>query len=121
MLRLPRMIGVLPALLLTGGAVLLAGAPGGPPPGTPVPVGQKLVLSDRWRLKSTALVPDAADTVSRTDYAPQAWYPTHVPSTVLNALIKNGVYPDMRVGLNNFLIPDASDDFNQAHDLAKYS
>jgi len=121
MLRLLRMIGVLPALLLAGGTVLLAGAPDGPPPGAGGFPGQKLVLNDGWRLKSTALVPDAADTVSRTDYAPHEWYPTRVPSTVLNALIQNGVYPDIRVGLNNFLIPDASDEFNRAHDLAKYS
>ena len=49
------------------------------------------------------------------------WHSTSVPSTVLNALVRNKVYPDPRFGLNNFLIPDASDEFNKKHDLAKYS
>jgi len=44
-----------------------------------------------------------------------------VPSTVLSALIKSGVYPDVRTGLNSFRIPDSSDKFNERHDLAKYS
>jgi exo-1,4-beta-D-glucosaminidase len=36
-------------------------------------------------------------------------------------LIKNKVYPDPRVGLNSFLIPDSSDEFNEQYNLAKYS
>lgn len=49
------------------------------------------------------------------------WYPTKVPSTVLNALVNNKVYPDPYQGLNNMLIPDASDSFNIKYDLLKYS
>lgn len=49
------------------------------------------------------------------------WYPSKVPSTVLNTLVNNGVYPDPYQGLNNMLIPDASDKFNQTYDLLKYS
>lgn len=37
------------------------------------------------------------------------WYPATVPTTVLNALVKDSVYPDPRIGMNNFLIPDVSE------------
>ena len=40
---------------------------------------------------------------------------------MLSALIKEGVYPDVRTGLNSFRIPDSSDKFNERHDLAKHS
>ena len=46
------------------------------------------------------------------------------PVPVLNsgaALVRCGVYPDLRIGLNSFRIPDASDEFNRKHDLAKYT
>ncbi len=49
------------------------------------------------------------------------WYDVQVPTTVLNALVKQGIYPDPRIGLNNYRIPDVSDDFNQKHDLAKFN
>ena len=52
---------------------------------------------------------------------PRAGTPPRVPSTVLAALVRNGVYPDPRVGLNDLRIPDASDEFNRKHDLAKFS
>jgi hypothetical protein len=39
----------------------------------------------------------------------------------LNALVKDGVYPDPRIGLNNYKIPDVSDEFNLKYGLAKYS
>lgn len=84
-------------------------------------VGSKIFLKDGWLVKSSALVKEDGDIVSTDNFAPESWYKTAVPSTVLNALIKNGVYPDMRVGLNSFLIPDSSDEFNERHDLAKYS
>ena len=49
------------------------------------------------------------------------WYAVRVPTTVLNALVKHGVYPDPRVGMNAYRIPDASDEFNRKHDLARFS
>lgn len=78
-------------------------------------------LQKQWMIRSSALVDAPAEEVSRPGFQAEGWYPTSVPSTVLNALVKNGVYPDPRIGLNNFLIPDASDEFNAKHDLAKYS
>ena len=44
-----------------------------------------------------------------------------MPTTVLNALVKENVYPDPRIGLNNYLIPDVSDEFNARMDLSKYN
>ena len=49
------------------------------------------------------------------------WHRVRIPTTVLNALVKAGVYPDRRVGLNSYQIPDSSDEFNAAHDLARFS
>jgi exo-1,4-beta-D-glucosaminidase len=44
-----------------------------------------------------------------------------VPSTVLTALIRSGVYPDPYVGMNNMKIPDACDAHNERYDLARFS
>ena len=91
----------------------------------------KLSLKERWLIKSSTQVEGEGEVISTGEFIPDGWYQTSVPSTVLSALIKNGVYPDPRVGLNDFLIPDASDEFNsriasqyvflREHDLAKYS
>jgi exo-1,4-beta-D-glucosaminidase len=81
----------------------------------------RLPLKDGWLLKSSVEVPEAGEVVSTAKYAPRRWYPTSVPATVLSVLTRNGVYPDVRVGMNSFKIPDASDEFNRQHDLAKYS
>ena len=83
--------------------------------------GAHLELRENWFLESCYQVQEEGSVISTTDFAPDGWLPTHVPSTVLTTLTRNGVYPDMRLGLNVFCIPDASDEFNQQYDLAKYS
>ena len=83
--------------------------------------GQRQVLRDGWLLKSSVLVPEDGARVSTTGYKSRQWFKTSVPTTVLGALVKNGVYPDPRVGMNSFLIPDSSDEFNRTNDLAKFS
>ena len=40
---------------------------------------------------------------------------------MLSALVHNGVYPDPRVGLDCYRIPDASDEFNRKHGLGRSS
>ncbi|MCX6910065.1 MAG: hypothetical protein NTY01_18760 [Verrucomicrobia bacterium] len=82
---------------------------------------QRQLLSDGWLLKSSVLVPEDGARVSTVGFKPQQWLKTSVPCTVLSALVKNGVYPDPRIGMNSFLIPDSSDEFNRKHDLAKFS
>jgi exo-1,4-beta-D-glucosaminidase len=78
-------------------------------------------LDGTWLLKSSVLVPEDGEHISTVGYKPRRWLKTSVPSTVLGALVKNGVYPDLRIGMNSFLIPDSSDEFNRKHDLAKFS
>src|SRR5665647_1578496 len=81
----------------------------------------KLTLSGDWFIKSSIQVKDGGEIISTDKYRPEAWYPAKVPTTVLNALIKDGVYPDPWIGLNNYKIPDVSDEFNRKYGLAKYS
>ena len=53
--------------------------------------------------------------------SPVYWFPVKVPSTVLTGLVANHIYPDPYQGLNNMLIPDASDQFNKEYNLEQYS
>ncbi|MCY3024473.1 MAG: beta-mannosidase [Planctomycetota bacterium] len=85
------------------------------------PPGQRQLLSEDWQLKSSVLVPEDGARISAVSYRPQRWFKTVVPSTVLSALVKNGVYPDPRSGLDCYRIPDSSDEFNRKHDLARFS
>ena len=74
-----------------------------------------------WEIKSTTEISENAEKVSMPSFQATDWYEATVPTTVLNALVKQNVYPDPRIGMNNFLIPDVSDEFNKKMDLAKYS
>lgn len=75
----------------------------------------------KWELKSSTevTIPDAQVTSSL--FTPKDWFEVTVPTTVLNALVKQGVYPDPRSAMNNFLIPDVSDKFNKRLGLEQYS
>ena len=81
----------------------------------------RLSLSGDWQIKSSISIKESGDIISTQKFIPEAWYPAKVPTTVLNALIQDGIYPDPWVGLNNYKIPDVSDEFNKKYDLAKYS
>lgn len=78
-------------------------------------------LKEGWHLISSFLEKEGGETISIKDYKPLGWYPVSFPTTVLNALVQNNVYPDPRKGLNMYLIPDASDEFNEEYGLTKYS
>jgi beta-galactosidase/beta-glucuronidase len=82
---------------------------------------QELLLKDNWCIKSTLEVNADGRNISTLRFKPNNWYKTSIPSTVLNAFIKNNIYPDPRIGLNDYFIPDVSDSFNTEHGLAKYS
>ena len=71
-----------------------------------------------WEIKSTTEISENAEKVSMPSFQATDWYEATVPTTVLNALVKQNVYPDPRIGMNNFLIPDVSDEFNKKMDLA---
>lgn len=67
-----------------------------------------LVLHDGWSLGEEAVVGDAGDRFSSVQFHPHGWYRTSVPTTVLGALVRQGVYPDPYIGANDDAIPDAS-------------
>lgn len=79
------------------------------------------ILLSKWKLKSTVLEKGGGQQISVGHDNPEYWYAVRVPTTVLSGLIANGVYPDPRLDMNNYLIPDISDTFNTMHDLTKYS
>ncbi len=81
----------------------------------------RLLLDGKWRLQHSSLIREVDAEVSHPGFQVDEWHRADVPTTVLNALVRAGVYPDPRYGLNNYQIPDASDEFNQEHDLARFS
>ena len=83
--------------------------------------GTTMALRENWLLKSSYRMEEGGEKISSASFNPQGWLRARAPCTVLSAMIHNGVYPDVRIGLNSFRVPDASDEFNQEHGLAKYS
>jgi hypothetical protein len=82
----------------------------------------KQVKLSSFELQSSVLIPSTGEEISTSDYKSKVyWFPVTVPSTVLNGLVKNGIYPDPYQGMNNMLIPDASDEFNKKYNLEQYS
>ena len=82
----------------------------------------KEVKLSRFVLQSSEVIKTPGDSLSRVDFQPRDyWFPVTVPSTVLTGLVANHVYPDPYQGMNNMLIPDASDTFNHAWHLEQYS
>src|SRR5579872_2017837 len=82
----------------------------------------KQVKLSRFFMLSSAVVAATGDLVSSPLFSPKNyWFPVTVPCTVLTGLVANHVYPDPYIGMNNMLIPDASDSFNHQYHLEKYS
>ncbi|TFG98338.1 MAG: hypothetical protein E4H13_09975 [Calditrichales bacterium] len=54
----------------------------------------KLYLKKDWRLQSSAKVETDGNRLTTADIDLNGWYPVSVPTTVLAALVENGVYPD---------------------------
>jgi len=76
----------------------------------------------RFELQSSVLISSAGEEISTPEYNSKVyWFPVRVPSTVLTGLVSNNIYPDPYSGLNNMLIPDASDEFNKKYNLEQYS
>jgi len=91
-----------------------------PAPNAQQPVRQ--VRLTRFALQSSAVIKTSGDSLSSVHYQPaEYWFPVTVPSTVLTGLVANKVYPDPYTGMNNMLIPDASDTFNREYHLEQYS
>ena len=76
----------------------------------------------RFELQSSVLISSSGAEISTPGYKSRVyWFPVKVPSTVLTGLVANNVYPDPYLGLNNMLIPDASDEFNKKYNLEQFS
>ena len=81
-----------------------------------------VVLHEDWRVKEEAICGNHGSVFSQPGFVnARGWYSTTVPTTTQAALIRNGVYPDPYVSLNNMLIPDACPEHNVRYDLNKYS
>ncbi len=74
-----------------------------------------------WTMQSSLLVKANDGQIAGAGYTDDTWFKVEVPTTVLRALVKEGVYPDPHLDVNNFKIPDASDELNERLGLAKYS
>lgn len=82
----------------------------------------KQVRLCRFELQSSSLINSTGEEISIPGYKSNVyWFPVKVPSTVLTGLVANSVYPDPYAGMNNMLIPDASDEFNKKYNLEQYS
>ena len=82
----------------------------------------KQVRLSRFELQSSSLINSTGEEISKAGYKSNSyWFPVKVPSTVLTGLVANSVYPDPYAGMNNMLIPDASDEFNKKYNLEQYS
>ena len=80
-----------------------------------------LLSGPGWQIRSSAVFSDSGNIVSSPGYSTEGWTPARVPTTVLRTLVADSVYPDPWTGLNNFRIPDASDEFNRKWNLARFS
>jgi len=82
----------------------------------------KQVQLSQFDLQSSSIIPESGEILSNTTYHSNVyWFPVKVPCTVLTGLVANKVYPDPYIGMNNMLIPDASDSFNHQYHLEQYS
>jgi exo-1,4-beta-D-glucosaminidase len=80
-----------------------------------------ILLYDDWQMKESSIIGMNGEKISTPGYKLENWYPTTVPTTVLGTLVRNGIYPDPYIGMNNMKIPDVNDAFNKRYNLANYS
>jgi exo-1,4-beta-D-glucosaminidase len=64
-----------------------------------------MLLRQGWTIQSSPDVQETGATISTPGFKARDWYPATLPSTVLSALVKDGVYPDPYTGMNLLSIP----------------
>jgi exo-1,4-beta-D-glucosaminidase len=69
---------------------------------------KRTALHDDWQLQSACKVSDGGDLVSGAQYKSDGWLKIAVPSTVLAAQVKAGLFPDPYFGDNLRKIPGTS-------------
>lgn len=62
---------------------------------SPTAHAQELTLQTGWRIQSSSLAGSDGARISTTAYVPAGWYPATVPSTIVGALVDDGVYADL--------------------------
>jgi exo-1,4-beta-D-glucosaminidase len=63
------------------------------------------LLSAGWMIQESSKVRKTPELISRPGFDTSHWYPTSAPSTVLAALVENGVYKNPYFGMNLSKIP----------------
>ena len=82
---------------------------------------KQVKLTD-FELQSSFLITSKGEEISTPGFRSNVyWFPVKVPGTVLTGLVANNIYPDPYQGMNNMLIPDASDEFNKKYNLEQFS
>ena len=71
----------------------------------PLMAEKKTPLHDDWTLQSACKATETGDAISAQQYSTTGWLKTSVPSTVLAAQVKAGVFPDPYFGDNLRKIP----------------
>jgi len=64
-----------------------------------------MLLRTNWFIQSSADVQAEGAAISTVGFPSSNWYPAKVPTTVLNALVEDQVYPDPYTGMNLRSIP----------------
>jgi len=68
----------------------------------------EILLRESWSIQSSSGLSDAGGIISTPGYKTRDWYPATLPSTVLSALVRDGVYLDPYVGMNLRSIPGSA-------------
>ncbi|MHC1775234.1 MAG: glycoside hydrolase family 2 protein [Lentimicrobium sp.] len=80
-----------------------------------------VLLRHNWQVISSLKAGTDGSALTKEKINTEGWANTSVPATVLTALVRNGIYPNPYMGMNNMRIPDASDEYNSDYDLLKFS
>src|SRR5579884_458374 len=71
----------------------------------------RLDLTGGWMIQSSAAVTQTGDRISSPQFDTPGWYPATVPTTVVRALVDDGLFADPYYGLNLRSIPGTTYDF----------
>src|SRR5512146_2999040 len=95
----------LPRLLLVCLATVFAARPAAFAAPAGLSGSSEIFLRQNWSIASSADMREGGAAISIPGYPTRDWYPATVPTTVLNALVNDQVYPDPYTGMNLRSIP----------------
>ena len=87
---------------------------------SPIPENAVLLRND-WTVVSSITAGNDGAAISGEKVNTSGWQKSSVPATVISVMIRNGLYPNPYLGINNLRIPDISDEFNAKYNLLQYS